>query len=110
MSLMALSGHSSRARVCPLLDNSGQRSILKGDGLAAFDPKRTLGSRVYVSHYNLCRVHEAHGNMTPAMSLGITDHVWSIGELIDSALAQVPPSLGRRHTKPNLSVIDGGKI
>jgi hypothetical protein len=48
--------------------------------------------------------------MTPAMSLGITDHVWSIGELIDSALAQVSPSLGRRHTKPNLSVIDGGKI
>jgi hypothetical protein len=90
--------------------NSGHWPALTLSGSAAIDPKRTLGSRVYVSHYNLCRVHEAHGNMTPAMSLGITDHVWSIGELIDSALAQVPPSLGRRHTKPNLSVIDGGKI
>lgn len=64
---------------------------------------------LYVAHYNLCRVHEAHGNMTPAMSLGIADHVWSLGELIDAALAQVPPSLGRRHKKPSFQVIDGGK-
>jgi IS1 family transposase len=64
---------------------------------------------LYVAHYNLCRVHEAHGNMTPAMSLGIADHVWSLGELIDAALAQVAPDLGRRHKKPTLSVIKGGK-
>jgi len=64
---------------------------------------------LYVAHYNFCRVHEAHGNMTPAMSLGIADHVWSLGELIDAALAQVPPDLGRRHKKPTLQVIDGGK-
>jgi hypothetical protein len=48
---------------------------------------------LYVVHYNLCRVHEPHGNMTPAMSLGIADHVWSLGELIDVALAQVPQTL-----------------
>ena len=64
---------------------------------------------LYVAHYNLCRVHEAHGNMTPAMALGITDHVWSLGELINAALAQVPPDLGRRNKKPSLRVIDGGK-
>jgi len=64
---------------------------------------------LYVSHYNLCRIHEAHGNMTPAMSLGITDHVWSLGELIDAALAQVPPDLGRRHKKPTFTVVEGGK-
>jgi IS1 family transposase len=57
---------------------------------------------LYVEHYNFCRVHEAHGNMTPAMSLGLTDHVWSLGELIDAALATVPPDLGRRHKKPML--------
>jgi hypothetical protein len=28
---------------------------------------------------------------TPAIALGITDHVWSIGELIDAALTAVPP-------------------
>jgi hypothetical protein len=98
------------AKLVAYWTNNGQTSSGRLKSYAAIDPKRTLGSRVYVSHYNLCPVHEAHGNMTPAMSLGITDHVWSIGELIDSALAQVPPSLGRRHTKPNLSVIDGGKI
>lgn len=47
--------------------------------------------------------------MTPAMSLGIADHVWSLDELIDAALAQVPPDLGRRHKKPMFTVIDGGK-
>jgi hypothetical protein len=64
---------------------------------------------LYVAHYNLCRVHEAHGNMTPAMSLGIADHVWSLGELIDAALAKVPPDLGRRRKPVILTVIEGGK-
>ena len=36
------SGAVSRARVCPLSDNSGQRWTLACDGLSAFDPKRTL--------------------------------------------------------------------
>jgi hypothetical protein len=34
----------------------------------------------------LYRVHESLRS-TPAMALGIADHVWSIGELIDAALA-----------------------
>ena len=33
---------------------------------------------LYVAHCNLCRVHEAL-RFTPAMQLGETDHVWSIG-------------------------------
>jgi len=36
---------------------------------------------LYVAHYNLCRVHETL-RTTPAVALGIADHVWSIGELI----------------------------
>jgi IS1 family transposase len=46
---------------------------------------------LYVAHYNFCRVHETLGT-TPAIALGITDHVWSIGELIDAALTAVPPN------------------
>jgi putative tryptophan/tyrosine transport system substrate-binding protein len=42
MTALALSGQTSRTRVCPLLDQSGQRWILAGDGLSAYDPKRTL--------------------------------------------------------------------
>ncbi|HET7084423.1 MAG TPA: IS1 family transposase [Rhizomicrobium sp.] len=40
---------------------------------------------LYVGHYNSCRVHEAL-RITPAMQLGITDHVWSIGELLTAAI------------------------
>jgi len=39
--LLAHSGHSNRARICPLSDNSGQRWILARDDLSANDPKRT---------------------------------------------------------------------
>jgi IS1 family transposase len=45
---------------------------------------------LYVAFYNLCRTHEAL-KQTPAMALGIADHVWTIGELIDAALKAVPP-------------------
>ncbi len=40
---------------------------------------------LYVAHYNLSRVHETI-RMTPAMALGVTDHIWDIGELIEAAL------------------------
>lgn len=39
---------------------------------------------LFVAHYNLCRVHETI-RCTPAMALGVTDHIWSIGELIKAA-------------------------
>jgi hypothetical protein len=44
---------------------------------------------LHVAFYNLCRTHEAL-RMTPAMALGITHRVWSIGDLIEAALAAVP--------------------
>jgi hypothetical protein len=43
--LLALSGQSSRTRVCPLLGNSGQRWILRRNGLSANDPTATLAVR-----------------------------------------------------------------
>jgi hypothetical protein len=43
----------------------------------------SCGHRAY---YNLCRVHETL-RTTPAVQLGITDRVWSLGDLIDAALA-----------------------
>jgi hypothetical protein len=46
---------------------------------------------LYAMHYNFCRVHETL-RITPAMQLGVTDHVWSIGELIDTALDGELPS------------------
>jgi len=56
-----------------------------------------LFSRLYIAHYNLCRVHESRRAM-PAVAQGIPDHVCSIGELIDAALATPPidPVVTRR--------------
>ena len=47
---------------------------------------------LWIAFYNLCRPHEsltqdAAHQTTPAMALNVTDHVWSLGELIDAALA-----------------------
>lgn len=60
---------------------------------------------LYVAHYNLCRVHETL-KITPAVALGVTDHVWSIEELFASATNEAPvidrPRYGRSR------VIDGG--
>jgi IS1 family transposase len=35
------------------------------------------------AHFNFCRVHSALG-MTPAMAAGITDHAWTLQELLTS--------------------------
>jgi IS1 family transposase len=47
---------------------------------------------LWICFYNLCRVHETL-RMTPAMALGVTSHIWTIGELIAAALepTDVPP-------------------
>ncbi len=71
---------------------------------------------LYVAHYNWCRTHaalspDARHQTTPAMALGLTDHAWSIGELIDAALGAVPPKPAPTATdrRRQFRVIDGGK-
>jgi IS1 family transposase len=39
---------------------------------------------LYFMHYNFCRVHKTL-RVTPAMEAGITDHIWTITELISAA-------------------------
>lgn len=81
---------------------------------------------LYIAWYNLCRVHETL-RCTPAMALGVTDHIWTIGELVQAALsAPVPTPLatppapkgmsaseakgGQRAAQPKrLVMIKGGK-
>lgn len=71
---------------------------------------------LYVAYYNLCRPHEsltpsAAQQTTPAMALKITDHVWSIGELIDAALATQPiaPVTTAPQRRQRFRVIEGGR-
>lgn len=63
---------------------------------------------LHVAFYNLCRTHEAL-RMTPAMALGITDHVWSIAELIEGALKAVPsvPTPTPAQRRKSFRVIQG---
>jgi IS1 family transposase len=58
-----------------------------------------------VAFHNFCRPHETI-RTTPAVALGITDHVWSIAELIDAAFADPPEPEGRQIGP--FRVIDGG--
>jgi hypothetical protein len=63
-----------------------------------------------VAFHNLCRVHESLRS-TPAMALGIADRVWTIGDLLDAALAAEPPK--PTPTAPDrrrrFRVIEGGR-
>lgn len=65
---------------------------------------------LYVAHYNLCRVHESLRS-TPAQSLGVTDHAWTIAELIEAALATQPitPETTAPGRRKRFKVIEGGK-
>jgi len=37
---------------------------------------------IFVATFNFCRVHKSLGGKTPAMAAGLTDHVWTIKELL----------------------------
>jgi hypothetical protein len=47
---------------------------------------------LWIAFYNLCRIHDTL-RCTPAMALGVTDHIWTIAELVQSALkpSDMPP-------------------
>ena len=74
---------------------------------------------LWISFYNLCRVHETL-RCTPAMALGVSDHIWTIAELVQAALEpqDVPPlpdrapqsTLKPGYTPLKLRVIPGGKV
>jgi len=62
---------------------------------------------LYAMAFNFCRVHEAL-RVTPAMQLGVTDHIWSIGELVDAVLSNGAPKPGGRQAGP-FRIIQGGR-
>lgn len=79
-------------------------------------PNHVAAVSLYVAHYNLCRIHEslspnARDQRTPAMALGVTHYTWSIGELLDAALAVAPrePSETPPERRRQFRVIQGGR-
>lgn len=65
---------------------------------------------LHFAFYHWCRIHETL-RVTPAMELGLTNHVWSVGELIETAQESPAPdplpAVARR--PPRLRVIQGGR-
>jgi hypothetical protein len=55
-------------------------------------------------------VHETIRS-TPAMAIGVADRVWSIGDLIDAALATQPtePVVTAPDRRKRFRVIEGGR-
>ncbi|HVB87400.1 MAG TPA: hypothetical protein VNK23_12135 [Candidatus Dormibacteraeota bacterium] len=43
--------------------------------------KGSAGLSLYFMYYNFCRVHQTL-RVTPAMEAGISDHIWSIEEMV----------------------------
>ena len=61
---------------------------------------------LYVANYNFCRVHEAH-RVTPVMQLGVTDHVWTVSELVNTALFGVVTDEPYGRKVGRFTVVDG---
>lgn len=62
---------------------------------------------LYAMHYNFCRVHETL-RITPAMQIGVTDHIWSVSELVNAALnGEIQARVERE--KSRFRVINGGR-
>jgi hypothetical protein len=66
--------------------------------------------RVTLAHHNFCRVHEAT-RTTPVVALKLTKEPWSIGELIDAALAAQPttPPTTTPDRRGRFRVVERGK-
>ena len=61
---------------------------------------------LHAAYYNFCRVHESL-RTTPSMALGVADHIWTIGELLDACLnGEIKEPAGRKIGR--FTVIDGG--
>lgn len=91
------------------LRQSCKRFVRLGTGFSKKLDNHAAAVSLYVAHYNLCRVHEAL-RATPAMALGLTDRAWSLGDLVDAALATQPidPVVTPPTRRRQLKVIKGG--
>lgn len=92
------------------LRQSCKRFARLGNGFSKRIEPHRAAVALHVAYYNFCRVHESLMT-TPAMVLGLTQQPWTIGYLIQAALATQPitpvPSAPQR--RKAFRVIDGGK-
>jgi IS1 family transposase len=89
---------------------ANKRFARLGNGFSKKLEQHAASVSLYVAHYNLCRVHESL-RCTPAIALGIADRVWTVGDLLDAALATQPidPVVTAPDRRKRFRVIEGGK-
>jgi hypothetical protein len=86
MRLLALAGERCQRLIDARtsVDLSSRISRRRSARLKAFSRNPAHGkaaSALHLAFYNYCRVHKTL-RVTPAMEAGITDHVWSLAELL----------------------------
>jgi transposase InsO family protein len=64
---------------------SMQRPTRRTNGHSKSLRNRTAVQALFIAWYNFRRKHEALKGNTPAMASKLTDHVWTIKELIEKA-------------------------
>lgn len=89
---------------------ANKRFARLGNGFSKKLEQHAASVSLYVAHYNLCRVHESL-RTTPAFAQGIADRVWTVGDLLDAALATQPidPVVTAPDRRRRFEVIEGGK-
>jgi len=92
------------------LRQSCKRFARLGNGFSKKLEPHCAAVSLHVMFYNFCRTHESL-RTTPAVALGIAQKAWTIGELLDAALATQPiktePTAPER--RKQFRVIEGGK-
>lgn len=96
----AISGHPDTSLICTShveRQNLTMRmSIRRFTRLTnAFSKKfenHRLAVALHFIHYNFCRIHQSI-RVTPAMAAGLSDHVWSLSEVVDLMGSQQPEAV-----------------
>ena len=68
----------------PIWEDAGRYGITRERYLSTVRLNLNEAIALYFAYYNLCRVH-ATLKTTPAVASGLTDHVWSVAELLEKA-------------------------
>ena len=76
-------------RINGTVRNSLRRFVRRTAGFSKSMRHHTAMVAIFAAFYNFCRIHETI-RVTPAMEAGLTNHVWSVEELVEVALGGVP--------------------
>jgi IS1 family transposase len=77
--------HVERQNLTIRMSNRRFTRLTNGFSKSVTSHKHALA--LHFAHYNFCRIHQTL-RVTPAMEAGLTDHVWSLEELLPAIPAQ----------------------